>query len=292
MRIAIISDIHGNLIAYNSVIRDLQDRNIDKIICLGDCITDGPNTNKIIETLKRDCDIIIEGNREGYIKNIEKYNDNLIQFRSINETEKSLTSKNKDYISSLDGSKIIKVGKFKILLIHGNEFTPNSLKNNEVYEQLCQKYEFDICLFGHTHIQSLEKYNKKIFLNPGSCGMPADGPCYKYCILEINDNKYNIEQVKLNTLDTFSEYINYIMTSNMYSKVQIWLNLCILSVHDGYDYFGEFLSQFSKIINEHDTVDAKNTKYINLYNKMYSSKFDEVIDQNNKSTIRKKIYTK
>lgn len=82
------------------------------------------------------------------------------------------------------------------------------------------------------------------------------------------------------------------MTSSLYSKVQIWLNFWILNVRDGYDYFGEFLSQFSKIINEHDTIDTKNTKYINLYNKMYSSKFDEVIDQNNKSTIQKKIYTK
>lgn len=90
----------------------------------------------------------------------------------------------------------------------------------------------------------------------------VDSLCYKYCLLEINNNKYNVEQVNLSTLDMFSEYVNYIMTSSMCLKVQIWLNFCILNVRDDYDYFGEFLSQFSKIVNEHDVIDTKSTKYI------------------------------
>lgn len=38
MRVAVISDIHANLEALNSVIKDIRKRNVDKIICLGDII--------------------------------------------------------------------------------------------------------------------------------------------------------------------------------------------------------------------------------------------------------------
>ena len=41
MKIAIISDIHGNLEALKSVLNDIKNRNIDKIYCLGDIIAKG-----------------------------------------------------------------------------------------------------------------------------------------------------------------------------------------------------------------------------------------------------------
>ncbi len=43
----------------------------------------------------------------------------------------------------------------------------------------------------------------------------ADSLCYKYCILEINNNKYNVEQVNLSALDMFSEYVNYILYNDV-----------------------------------------------------------------------------
>ena len=42
MRIAIISDIHGNLTALQAVLADIKLQKVDDIICLGDIVTLGP----------------------------------------------------------------------------------------------------------------------------------------------------------------------------------------------------------------------------------------------------------
>lgn len=52
MRIAIISDIHGNSVALESVLSDLQAEHIDRVVCLGDIATDGPQPREVIARLK------------------------------------------------------------------------------------------------------------------------------------------------------------------------------------------------------------------------------------------------
>ena len=53
MRIAIISDIHGNMVALSAVLEDIKAKNVDKILCLGDVATLGPEPNAVIKMLKK-----------------------------------------------------------------------------------------------------------------------------------------------------------------------------------------------------------------------------------------------
>ena len=62
MRIAIISDIHGNLEAMNETLKDIRKRNVDKIICLGDIIAKGVHSKECIRLVKENCDIVLQGN--------------------------------------------------------------------------------------------------------------------------------------------------------------------------------------------------------------------------------------
>ena len=52
MRIAIISDIHGNLVALEAVLNDLKPEHIDRIVCLGDVVSGGPQPGEVIAHLK------------------------------------------------------------------------------------------------------------------------------------------------------------------------------------------------------------------------------------------------
>ncbi len=63
MRIAIISDIHGNLAALEAVLKDIASRNCDKIYCLGDVIGYGPNPNECLEVV-RTLDACVLGNHD------------------------------------------------------------------------------------------------------------------------------------------------------------------------------------------------------------------------------------
>lgn len=66
-RIAIISDIHGNMPALEAVFEDIQLRNIDEIVCIGDLVGKGPEPAEVIEFVKEHCDVVIRGNWDEFI---------------------------------------------------------------------------------------------------------------------------------------------------------------------------------------------------------------------------------
>lgn len=65
-KIAIISDIHGNLQALEAIIKDIRSKNINEVICLGDTIAIGPNSKECIEMILEENMKIILGNHEEY----------------------------------------------------------------------------------------------------------------------------------------------------------------------------------------------------------------------------------
>lgn len=61
-KIAIISDIHANLTAMEAVLKDIKNRNISKIYCLGDIVSKGVNPDSVIDLVRKNCEIILKGN--------------------------------------------------------------------------------------------------------------------------------------------------------------------------------------------------------------------------------------
>ena len=61
-KIAVISDIHGNYPALTAVLEDIQEQKVDKIICLGDIVSKGPDPSLVLEKIRKVADIIIVGN--------------------------------------------------------------------------------------------------------------------------------------------------------------------------------------------------------------------------------------
>ncbi|RMG33021.1 MAG: metallophosphoesterase, partial [Methanobacteriota archaeon] len=57
MKFAIVSDIHGNLEAFQTVLDYIHSQQIDKIICLGDVVGYGPNPNECVELVRQHCTI-------------------------------------------------------------------------------------------------------------------------------------------------------------------------------------------------------------------------------------------
>ncbi len=76
MKIAIISDIHGNLEALKETLKDIKKRNVDKIICLGDIIAKGVHSKECVKLIRQKCDIVLQGNCDEYFS---------IDYKNINE---------------------------------------------------------------------------------------------------------------------------------------------------------------------------------------------------------------
>ena len=75
-KVAIISDVHGNITALNAVLDDIKRRNINKIFCLGDSIVKCVHPDLVIDKLREVCDVILIGNTDYAICRPEARNKN------------------------------------------------------------------------------------------------------------------------------------------------------------------------------------------------------------------------
>ena len=66
-KIAIISDVHGNLTALNAVLKDIDSKGISKIYCLGDSVIKCANPDKVVDILRNRCEVILKGNCDEFI---------------------------------------------------------------------------------------------------------------------------------------------------------------------------------------------------------------------------------
>ena len=268
MKIAVIGDIHSNLLAFNLAINDAKKEKVDKFIFLGDYITDGENSNEILNIVKSLADYAILGNREKYILNYSPEKKEYNNYKTIANTYNSLKKESIDYINSLKEFNIIKLNNWKILIIHGDGYSNIIEDIDSMFDLIIDKYDFDICLFGHSHKYLYKKYKDKIFLNPGSIGQPTDYPKYKYCIIELSD-EINVFLREFKVSDTFAAFETDYKKTNYYKENFVWSNLILNGIRDGKDYCAPFIQLFNEKIELLGEISA------NEFNELWESTYKD-----------------
>ena len=205
MKIAILSDIHANLSALNSVLEDIQSNHaVDAYVLLGDIVNYGMRPNDTILRLEQlDKPVIgnIWGNHEcamvddGQLPHFstDRGRSALMYMRNI------LSEHSKQYLENMTKSGCVELdvdGK-KILLVHGDmkDVYWGKMTDAEQHDECYKKYDF--VLHGHSHVpqynevffvdENSEMRNKKktVFINPGSVGQPRNhNPRAQYAILD------------------------------------------------------------------------------------------------------------
>jgi len=206
MKIAFISDIHGNYDALEAVFKKIKKLGIKKIYCLGDIVNYYYDPDKCIDLLIKNEVQCIKGNHEKIFLKILK-NKNLKQFyakrygNSININLKKLKKKHIDFIRSLPNKINFKIGKKKTIIAHGAPwkvdfyFYKNTKKK---WVEKITKYNKEIFILGHTHHpMNLKLKNNKIVLNPGSIGQPRNVGNKAYWLI-INDEDMKIDFMETN----------------------------------------------------------------------------------------------
>ena len=92
-KIAVISDIHGNIPALESVLQDIKLRGIERIICLGDLVGKGPHSSEAIEIIRKECEGVVMGNWDDFITKPTEF--------GIKMASKQLSEEQNDYLRSL-----------------------------------------------------------------------------------------------------------------------------------------------------------------------------------------------
>lgn len=182
MKVAICSDIHGNVEAFNRFLEVIEAEQIEKVLNLGDFMR-GENPYKILEHIICDSRFVsIIGNHD------EAYC--LEQGDFITEIDKKYI----DWIKDQPKERVVEICGKKILMLHSR---PSSNKcapliyNGGTLNEFMDDYPegMDLICFGHTHIQLfIENFYGKKILNPGSLGLAIGGK-FNFAIIEIEDEE-------------------------------------------------------------------------------------------------------
>lgn len=170
MKIAFISDIHGNYEALKAVFSEIDRLGISDVYCAGDIVGYYSQINECCNELRQRGIPSVMGNHDwymaggGFCPRSKSVNDCLVYLRSVIDIE------NLNWLKSLPVQ--MQIGQIKI--VHGGWADPldEYLKpTQEYFEQV----EGELFVSGHTHVQMLKNFGSKIYCNPGSVGQPRDG---------------------------------------------------------------------------------------------------------------------
>lgn len=190
-KIAILSDIHGNITALNAVLKDIEDRKVDRIICLGDYVVKCANPDKVLDIAMEKFDVCIKGNCDETISSdvaLEK------QFWS----RVKIGEKRAKFLKNLPIIFEFYLSGQLVRLFHAspqglsNIYNPMYSNTDNIYAQLELKHVEelfantesigknendkvpDIVGYGHLHTPNLFKYKNKTIFNTGSVGIPNE----------------------------------------------------------------------------------------------------------------------
>ena len=205
MRLALISDIHGNLEALNAVLTDIKHRRVDKIHCLGDVVGYGCNPVECVELIEKNCEIKLMGNHEYLALGLaddSKYNPAALE--SIKWTKEQLG----DFDLSIIEDYQMDASDGEFYFVHGSPYQPaewnyilNAHQARLAFEHMRQRVGF----VGHSHVPMIflesangdpkQKTGHDILMDPdyrylvnvGSVGQPRDNdPRASYVIVDTD----------------------------------------------------------------------------------------------------------
>jgi len=180
MKVAVISDIHANYIAFDAVLADLQRDHCDQIVCLGDAIQGGPQPAETIARLRELGCLVVRGNADYFLRTGES-KEALSEKQTVvrNWSVSQLLKSDLEFISSFQPTVPISLGKRKLLCFHGSPTSFDDIIFPETSEEQVQSwldpFKKFILTGGHTHLQQIRRMGDSFFFNPGSIGL-ANGP--------------------------------------------------------------------------------------------------------------------
>lgn len=210
MRFAILSDIHANLEALETVLADVRQRECDRIVCLGDFVGYGPNPNECVERLvPLVAERSVAGNHDrAAVSQLEITSFNVYAQEAILWTQRTLRPSVASYLSALP-AEWSNTTSLAFLAVHGSPRDPieEYVLDSRTARENFRHRAFPLCFIGHSHVpglfisteEAVEAYPfppaeevrlhpaSRYLINVGSVGQPRDGdPRAAYAVLDTD----------------------------------------------------------------------------------------------------------
>lgn len=199
-RVAILSDLHGNSAATETVLAAIDAEAPDAVYCLGDLVGYGALPNETIALIRNRRIPTIMGNYDdgvGYDRD-----DCGCAYRDPDERERGqqslfwtrsvITDENKAYLRSFPGELRVEIEGFRLRLVHGSPRRINEYlyedRDPRSLERIANQSDCGLLIFGHTHIPWSKEIGGVCLVNAGSVGKPKDGdPRACWALLKLSN---------------------------------------------------------------------------------------------------------
>lgn len=172
MKVAFISDIHGNPFALEAVLDHIKTQEVDQIICLGDLVGYHTFPNEVIQRLRDEGITCLLGNHDLKYLTSEEPGDLVGKFMAA-----TISLENRRFLESLPREIQFRSQGSRVLCVHGSpkDISEYLYENEENTLETMASLEADVLLAGHTHLPLVVERNNKWYINPGSVGKPKIG---------------------------------------------------------------------------------------------------------------------
>lgn len=175
MKIAFLSDIHGNLQALQNVMAYLKTVQPDEKYFLGDAVGYLPNALEVIDLLHNNNFQCIKGNHEAMLLGEIPVKENNAEVYQLNLVADEISNSQLQFIKGWKTEMQFTLNNKQFYLTHGS---PQDKLNGYIYPDsdlniLCDN-EYDVIITGHTHRPVIKNCAEKMFINVGSVGLPRD----------------------------------------------------------------------------------------------------------------------
>jgi Predicted phosphoesterase len=207
-KIAIISDIHGNIPALVSVLEDIEARKVTRIFCLGDIIGKGPFPEIAVDIIRKKCEKVVKGNWDKFISEDNSFNAQVGIWNRNKLGKERLEYLNELplYIEFFISGKLMRLfhaaAEDVFKRVYGNAavedkiilFKPPSNCSKETL------MDSDIVGYGDIHNAYVQNFAGKTIFNVGSVGNPLDITQASYAIIEGEYNSRSNTSVSINLI--------------------------------------------------------------------------------------------
>lgn len=199
MRLALLSDVHGNLPALEAVLDDLADDDgVDAVVCAGDVVGYGPWPAACVERVRETCSVVVQGNHDRTVETPAEYSHNEMAMRGLEYAKAELDAEQREWLAELPPRTTVGRGRIRLAHSHpdpeqlGRYVLPRAFPELRPYLD-----EYDGIVIGHTHVQHRAHVDGKLILNPGSVGQPRDeDPRAAYAVLDVEDASVDLRRVE------------------------------------------------------------------------------------------------
>jgi predicted phosphodiesterase len=212
MRLALISDIHGNCVALDAVLDDIRRQAIQQIVCLGDAIQGGAQPAETVQRLRELHCPIVMGNADAWLLTGQETSPH----EQTSQQQRDVRAWSLAQLSDADRAFIeqfqptievpLEAGK-KLLCFHGSPHSFDDIilptTSEEEFQQLLGGQDATLMAGGHTHTQQLRRCQDNWYVNAGSVGYAYDwrqspenfhaDPWAEYAIITSEGEQFSVE---------------------------------------------------------------------------------------------------